>query len=155
MHARPEQFDIGEKNMIFKKCESDSKNRAGKIASKKVPPVQKRNKSAEFEAVYAAPDVLEKMRRNDGGFIPQSPDMEYPLNNAEMDRSRFLMVYAAPDAFDKMREIRKGDKNGNGMAVVDASADLSEADKDKVTCPVCGEKSRPGKFCEWCGSVLE
>ncbi len=149
------QFDIGEKNMIFKKCENGSKNRAGKTASKRVPPVQKRNKPAEFDAVYAAPDVLEKMRRNDGGFIPQSPDMEYPLNNAETDRSRFLMVYAAPDAFDKMREIRQGDKNGNGMASVDASADSDEADKDKVTCPVCGEKSRPGKFCEWCGSVLE
>lgn len=141
--------------MIFKKCESDSKNRAGKTASKRVPPVQKKNKSAELGAVYAAPDVLEKMRSNDGSTIPQNPDMEYPLNNAEMDRSRFLMVYAAPDAFDKMREIRQGDKNGIAMASFDASADSDETDKDKVTCPVCGEKSRPAKFCEWCGSVLK
>lgn len=163
VYAGPEQMGVCEENkgMKFEKCEDNSKNKTELVKAKRVPPAREKRDPAEFMAVYAAPDVMEKMRVHDERVDSPSLDRTYPLNNADMDDSKFKLVYAAPDAFKGMM-INNMNSNGETVAKGMASDGMPEsvgeangAEREIITCPECGEKTRHGKFCECCGAVLK
>lgn len=113
-----------------------------------------------IEAVYAAPDVLEEMRRLESQPDATKGQPQYPFNHASPDISQFQMVYAAPGQFPKpganIPLQNTNGNNGNGLAMSGMLGSVSESDDNReiVTCSKCGGQSHEGKFCENCGFPL-
>lgn len=163
VYAGPEQMGVCEdnKNMKFEKCEEDLIDKTEFVKAKRVPTAREKNDPMEFKAVYAAPDVMEKLRVRDERVDNPSMDRTYPLNNADVNVQKFEMVYAAPDAFKGMMMNNMADRDET-VAKEMASAGMqgstgkaNGAERVIITCSECGEKTRYGKFCECCGAVLK
>lgn len=117
-----------------------------------LPP--KKGDEFEMNDVYAGPEQMEERA------------------NRHTRRAEFVCVYAGPEMFDRNTAVDLSANNPFNQAPYpfnnaceeeegeNRSASLRESDMsagakaETVICPVCGNETRCGKFCEHCGSLL-
>lgn len=116
---------------------------------------------AEIRCVYAGPEIMGRMKAPAPAPVPVDGPPVYPLNNAVTDDSSNAMRngFGVPDGYTVVTGMPVDDGSiGRGMAsdgVPGSESNPNVPDRETIVCPVCGENTRHGKFCEYCGSVLK
>lgn len=136
----PEQMGVPKENQVQPKTEpaaipETETEMKPEIEVKRARPVPPRPvpRDADVRAIYAAPDVMQRMRVLDSQENNPFACQNYPFN--------------------QMTGVDGG--IGKGMAVPGSQGDPNGAEVETIVCPECGEKTRCGKFCEYCGKNLK
>lgn len=98
---------------------------------KRVPPPREIH-DMPIGCVYAAPDIMLQLRAADSqGRVEMGLGNDYPFNQTGF--------------------VEKGMASADSVGT-DVKANAAES--ETIVCPECGEKTRNGKFCEYCGHYL-